>query len=112
MIETKIWWILSKIILISSDETNFLLNVSFIKKALTEWQVGKILHISNIDIDIDDEILNNTPKVISFIHEIENPFLAPIIEIIILQLFFYKLAEKNNIIPGEFRFTQKITRDV
>ena len=23
-----------------------------------------------------------------------------------------KLAEKNNIIPGEFRFTQKITRDI
>ena len=94
------------------DETNFELNVGFIKKVLTEWEVGKILHITNKDFDPNDEILNNSPKLISFKHDIQNPFLAPIIEIIILQLFFYKLAEKNNIKPGEFRFTQKITRDV
>jgi len=102
----------SKLILISSDKTNFELNVGFIKKLLQDWNVGKILHITNIDFDPNDEILNSSPKLISFKHDIHNPFLAPIMEIIILQLFFYKIAEKNNIIPGEFRFTQKITKEI
>ena len=102
----------SKLVIISSDEINFELNGSFIKKVLTDWKVGKILHITNRDFDPNAKILNTSPKLISFKHDIQNPFLAPIMEIIILQLFFYKLAEKNNIIPGEFHFTQKITRDI
>ena len=51
-------------------------------------------------------------KIISFKHDIFNPFLSPIFEIIILQIFFYKMAEKRGLIPGKFKFKQKITRDL
>ncbi len=102
----------SKLIFISSDQKNFNLNQDLIKKMLNEWDCGKILHITNQEYESNDKLLNESPKIISFKHNISNPFLAPIMEIIILQLFFYKLAEKKNIIPGKFRFSQKITRDI
>jgi glucosamine--fructose-6-phosphate aminotransferase (isomerizing) len=86
----------SKLIIISSDERNFKLNIDLI----------------NQEYDSSDKLLNESPKIISFKHNIHNPFLAPIMEIIILQLFFYKIAEKNNLVPGEFGFSSKVTRDV
>ena len=100
----------SKIIIISSEENNFKLNIHFITKMIEEMDFGKILHITNID--SENKILTNSSKVFTFKHDISNPFLSPIIEIIILQLFFYKMAEKLGIVPGKFRFTQKITREI
>lgn len=100
----------SKIIIISSEENSFNLNVHLIKKMIEEWKCGKILYIKNRD--SENITLYDSSKVISFKHNISNPFLAPIMEIIILQLFFYKTAEKNNIEPGKFIFTQKITREI
>ncbi|MHA1292839.1 MAG: SIS domain-containing protein [Promethearchaeota archaeon] len=102
----------SKLIIISSDQKNFNLNLNFIKKMLTKWECGKILHITNQENTYEDTILKNNPKIIDFKHDISNPFLSPIMEIIILQLFFYKIAELKRIIPGEFYFSQKITRDI
>ncbi|MHA1146703.1 MAG: SIS domain-containing protein [Promethearchaeota archaeon] len=102
----------SKLIIISSDKLNLKLNVGFMKKLITNWEVGKILHITNQDLNQDDVILNNNPKILSFKHNISNPYLSPIMEIIILQLFFYKIAKKEGITPGEFRFSQKITREI
>ena len=102
----------SRLIIISSDEMNFKLNVGFMKKVLADWEVGKILHITNQEFNQEHEILNINPKILTFKHNINNPYLSPIMEIIILQLFFYKIAEKQGITPGEFRFSQKITREI
>jgi glucosamine--fructose-6-phosphate aminotransferase (isomerizing) len=104
----------SKLIVISSDENNFNLNLHFIKKILNNWDCGKILHITNRELygTSDYSSLSESPKFISFKHEIKNPFLCPIMEIVILQLIFYKMAEKRNIIPGKFNYTQKITREM
>lgn len=95
----------SNLILISSDENNFKLNVQLIKNML-KWKVGKILHISNQNRNVFDNVLNvHTIK-----HKIKNPFLAPIMEIFYLQLLFYKMAEKSNIEPGKFKYSKKITK--
>ena len=104
----------SKLIVISSNENNFYFNLNFIKKMLNNWDCGKILHITNRELygTSDYSLLSENPKFISFKHEIKNPFLSPIIEIVILQLFFYKIAEKRKIIPGKFNYTQKITREI
>ncbi len=104
----------SKLIIMSSDQENFKLNIHLIKNMTTKWDFGRILHISNFEVDQDRDylMLTRSPKFIQFKHDISNPFLSPIMEIVILQLFFYKLAEKKNIVPGQFKFTQKITKEV
>jgi len=100
----------SKLVIISSEQNNFKLNIHLIKRMIKDWNCGKILHITNLY--SDDITLNNSPKIISFMHHIKNPFLSPIMEIIILQLFFYKIAEKNDLTPGKFYYSEKITRDI
>ena len=45
-------------------------------------------------------------------YDVKDPFLAPIYEIIVLQLVFYKIAELNGLEPGEFKFTTKVTHDL
>ncbi len=104
----------SKLIIISSDEENFLLNIHLIKNMTKKWDFGRILHVSNFEIDQDPDylMLTRSPKFIQFKHAILNPFLSPIMEIVIIQLFFYKLAEKKGFVPGEFKFTQKVTKEV
>lgn len=104
----------SKLVIISSEEYNFNLNLHFMKNILTNWECGKILHITNCEPyqPSDYTILRENAKFISFKHNVINPFLSPIMEIVMLQLFFYKMAEKRAITPGKFNFTQKITRDI
>ncbi len=102
----------SKVIIISSDENNFKLNNHLLFNMLNKWKCEKILHITNRSLDSNVSPSNASPKVISFKHDISNPFLSPIFEIVILQLFFYKMAEKKGIVPGKFNFTQKITRNI
>ncbi|MHA1336116.1 MAG: SIS domain-containing protein [Promethearchaeota archaeon] len=102
----------SRLILISSDDINFKLNVSFIKKMIKDWNFGRILHISNRSFDIEDKLINTHPKIISFNHNILNPYLTPIMEIIILQLFFYTIAKKRGLNPGEFLYSEKITKEI
>ncbi|MHA1491227.1 MAG: SIS domain-containing protein [Promethearchaeota archaeon] len=104
----------SNVVIFSSERNNFKLNIRLIKKMMT-CECNKILHVTNQEYTRDDGNLissSNISKILSFKHNITNPFLAPIMEIIILQLFFYKMAEKRNIIPGKFYFSQKITRDI
>jgi glucosamine 6-phosphate synthetase-like amidotransferase/phosphosugar isomerase protein len=109
----------SCLVLISSDEINFKLNVHLIKN-MREWKVGKILHISNYNIEtISDDfgfdvgnLIQDKKNVYSITHKITNPFLAPICEIVFLQLLFYKMAENEIIEPGKFRFSSKITKEL
>ncbi|MBA7528228.1 hypothetical protein ES705_20411 [subsurface metagenome] len=79
---------------------------------INEWACGKILHITNQEFDEKTKKIHDDPKIITYKHKIKDPHLAPIMEIIILQLLFYKMAEKKGIEPGKFLYSQKITDDL
>ncbi len=102
----------TQLLLLTSDPNNLKLNTKFINNLLNNWKCGKILHLTNQDFDEDLEKLHNNPKIIVYKHTIVDPFLAPIMEIVILQLLFYKIAEKKGIPPGIFLFSKKITSDL
>ncbi|MFX0059599.1 MAG: SIS domain-containing protein [Candidatus Hodarchaeota archaeon] len=102
----------SKIILLTSDQKNLQLNSKFINNLINQWKCDKILHITNQNFDEELDKLHENPKLIKYKHKIEDPYLAPIIEIVILQLLFYKIAEKKGIKPGIFFFSQKVTDDI
>ena len=100
------------LLIITSDSRNLKFNGKFIENLLTNWACGKVLHITNQAFGIKMEALHKNPKIIVYRHPIEDPFLAPIMEIGILQLLFYKIAEYRGIEPGFFKFSKKITDDV
>jgi glucosamine--fructose-6-phosphate aminotransferase (isomerizing) len=102
----------SKIILLTSDQKNLMLNSKFLDNVVNQWKCDKILHITNQNLEDNLERLHNNPKLILHKHKIEDPYLAPIFEIVILQLLFYKIAEKRGIEPGIFFFSQKVTDDI
>ncbi|MBD3256014.1 MAG: SIS domain-containing protein [Candidatus Lokiarchaeota archaeon] len=102
------------IIILSSDKTNYKLNLNLIEKIVFKWKCGKILHVANQDYqpNFSSHHIHDNPKIYLFQHRIKNPYLSPIMEIIVLQLLFFKIAEENNINPGEFYFTKKITKEI
>lgn len=100
----------SHLVIISSENNNFKQNVYLITKMFKEMEYGNIIHITNKK--AKGEPFGEDSRVLQINHEIHNPFLSPIIEIVILQVIYYKMAERRGLIPGEFRFTQKITRDI
>ena len=102
----------SKLIILTSDDKNLERNGNFIKKLTSEWTFGKLLHITNQELNSELEKVHKNPNIILYKHDIKDPFLAPLYEIIILQLLFYKMAEEKGIIPGTFLYSQKITRDL
>jgi len=102
----------TSLIILSSDKENLKLNVPFISNVVNEWTFGKMLHITNQDFDEDVEELHNNRNIITYKHNIKDPHLASIMEIIILQLLFYKMAEKKGIEPGALLYSQKVTNDI
>jgi len=102
----------TSLIILSSDKENLNLNVPFIDNIVNKWTFGKILHITNQDFDKELKKLHDNPKIITYKHKIKDPYLASIMEIIILQLLFYKMAEKKGIEPGALKYSQKITNDI
>ncbi|GAH88158.1 unnamed protein product, partial [marine sediment metagenome] len=102
----------TNLIILSSDKENLNLNVPFIDNIVNKWTFGKILHITNQDFDKELKKLHDNPKIITYKHKIKDPYLASIMEIIILQLLFYKMAEKKGIEPGALKYSQKITNDI
>lgn len=102
----------TSLIILSSDKENLNLNVPFIDNVVNKWTFGKILHITNQDFDKEVNVLHDNPKIITYKHNIKDPHLASIMEIIILQLLFYKMAEEKGIEPGAFFYSQKITNDI
>jgi glucosamine--fructose-6-phosphate aminotransferase (isomerizing) len=102
----------TSLIILTSDKENLNLNVPFIDNVVNKWTFGKILHITNQDFDKEVNDLHDNPKIITYKHNIIDPHLASIMEIIILQLIFYKMAEKKGIEPGAFLYSQKITNDI
>ena len=101
----------TKIVVLTSDRENLDFNAKFIQHLKT-WSYGKLLHITNQDFDNDLVNLHDDKKIIKYHYDINDSFLAPIYEIIILQLIFYKIAELNGIEPAKFKFSTKITQDL
>lgn len=104
----------SKIILFSSDNESFKLNNNLTTKMIRDWNCGRIIHICN-ETRIKtspNPILSENGHLLTYVHDIENTFLAPIIEIILMQFLFYEIAININLEPGKFRHSQKITRSL
>lgn len=99
----------TNLIILSSDKENLNLNIPFIDNIVNKWTFGKMLHITNQEFDKKVKDLHDNPKIITYKHNIKDPHLASIMEIIVLQLLFYKIAEKKGIEPGAFLYSQKIT---
>jgi len=99
----------TRIILITSNPIENELNIRFIENLISKWAFGTLLYVTNQEMSSEDKLLLNNPKLIVFQHNIENPILAPIMEIIILQLMCYKTALKRGISPGVFNYSSKIT---
>jgi len=100
------------LLILTSDSKNLKLNANFMDNLLNTWSCGKVLHLTNQIFDDEMEILQKNPKMIVYRHKIIDPFLAPIMEIAILQLLFYKIAEKQGLEPGVFQFSKKVTEDI
>ena len=100
------------IILITSDNKNLQLNTKFLDNLINKWKCKKVLHITNQNFDSKLEKIHKNSKIFTYRHTILDNYLAPIMEIIILQLLFYKMAEKKGIEPGIFYYTKKITDDI
>lgn len=87
-----------------------MLDIRFIRNLIEKWNFGALFYITSQKLELIDEEIRTNPKIIIYSHGIGNHFLAPIAEIIILQLMIYDTALKKGLTPGLFRFTQKITR--
>lgn len=95
-----------KVVFLSSNSNDSTLNSQLISNLLNKWSVGRIIHITN-----QSTSEKNTDRLYLFNHQISNSYLAPIIEIVILQMIMYNLAQKKGLNPGEFKYSSKITRE-
>jgi glucosamine--fructose-6-phosphate aminotransferase (isomerizing) len=72
-----------------------------------KWGGGKVVFISSKRI----AKFEGESRLLPIVHGITNPYLAPVMEIAIIQLFMARLAAACNIGPGVFKYTSKITKD-
>ncbi|MBD3187899.1 SIS domain-containing protein [Candidatus Bathyarchaeota archaeon] len=71
------------------------------------WGGGKVIFITNRYC----EKLDGEPRILQVKHDIENPFLATVMEILIIQLFMVELALERDLEPGVFKYSSKITKE-
>jgi glucosamine 6-phosphate synthetase-like amidotransferase/phosphosugar isomerase protein len=102
----------TKIVILTSDKDNLRFNAKFIDNLINKWTCGKILHITNQEFNDEVKKIHDNSKIMVYKHSIKEPYLAPIMEIIILQLLFYKIAKEKGIEPGVFKYSQKITNGI
>ncbi len=100
----------TRLILLTSTSVDNILNNNFIRKLTVNWKFGRLLYITNQHIRSHERLLLDNPKIIFYRHDIANPFLAPIQEILFLQFMCYKTAQKRGYIPGKFNYSSKITK--
>jgi glucosamine--fructose-6-phosphate aminotransferase (isomerizing) len=100
------------LLLLTSDFENLKLNIKFMENLINKWKFGKLLHVYNQKSNEKLDIIHKNPDIIEYKHNISDPFLALFMEIAVLQLLFYKIAEKRGIEPGVFLFTKKVTDDI
>ncbi|MHA1726724.1 MAG: SIS domain-containing protein [Promethearchaeota archaeon] len=99
----------SKLVLLSSGKSSNAISERFIKNLNEKWEYGALLYITNEKLKDKSLLKHPRSKIKVFYHDITNEFLSPIKEIMILQLFFYRMAEKKRLEPGRLRFSQKVT---
>ncbi|MHA1733519.1 MAG: SIS domain-containing protein [Promethearchaeota archaeon] len=74
------------------------------------WGGGAVLFISNHPVKATGKFDANT-NLYRFQHGVEDPFLSPIVEIVPVQLLLVEMARQRGVVPGEFRYSSKITRE-
>ncbi len=91
-----------------SDEAGARSADQLIEKILHKWggegRVALITNCPGLHPEYDKE------KVCLIVNPVKNPYLAPVYEIMAVQGYLCRIAKKKGLVPGEFRFTQKITR--
>jgi len=95
-------------IIISNSEEDRISIDRLINNLINKWKVGKAILITNSS-ELKNKYENNNSIFVIFIN-IENEYLAPIVEIIPIQILLYTLAEMKNINPGTFKFSSKVTK--
>ena len=94
-------------ILLSSDKQTRELQENMAWDITHKWGGGKVLYITN---ELQKR-LEGEARVFQCVHGIKDPFLATVMEMILIQLFMLKLAIECGIKPGVFRYSSKITKD-
>lgn len=72
-----------------------------------KWGGGKVVFVTNKRVPN----FEGESRLLPVVHGISNPWLAPVMEIAIIQLFMARLAATCNIGPGVFKYTSKITKE-
>ncbi len=101
----------SKLILIASSYQDHESCVHFIKNLVEKWSFGSLLYITNESIPKELASIFSDSRIIFHVHDINDSFLSPLMEILFLQLICYKTAKEKGIKPGKFRFSEKITKE-
>jgi glucosamine--fructose-6-phosphate aminotransferase (isomerizing) len=78
-----------------------------IQNILEKWGKGKIVVITNFPEELQGITSEN---LMICVNPIKNPYLAPIYDMILLQPYLCLKTEQRGFVPGEFRYTQKITK--
>ncbi|MHA1371972.1 MAG: SIS domain-containing protein [Promethearchaeota archaeon] len=94
-------------VLISDDSTRSI-SEKMVANIVHAWGGGKAVVITNKDCDL----LKGHPRIMEVTHGVSEPSLAPVLEIVIIQLFMIAHAVKNGIDPGVFRYSSKVTREL
>nr|MDO8085337.1 SIS domain-containing protein [Candidatus Sigynarchaeum springense] len=92
---------------LASDDGTRALSEDLAWKITHKWGGGKVIFVTN------KRVINfeGESRLLPVVHGITNPYLAPVMEIAIIQLFMVRLAAACNIGPGVFKYTSKITKD-
>ncbi len=93
--------------LLASDDGTRALAEDIAWSVTHKWGGGKVIFVTNKHVDR----FEGESRLLLIVHSITNPYLAPVMEIAIIQLFMAKLAAACNISPGVFKYTSKITKD-
>ena len=94
-------------IILINDLTSAKIFKPVIQNIIEKWGQGKIVVITNQPAELSGISSNN---LMVCINPIQNPYLAPIYDMILLQPYLCLKTEQHGFIPGEFRNTQKITK--
>lgn len=95
-------------IIISNNDVDRSSITSLIRNIANNWG-GKVFLITNSRDQLNE--FEENKNILVLYHSTTDPFLAPMYEIIPIQILYYNLAELKGITPGTFKFTAKITKE-
>ncbi len=94
-------------IMLCSDDVTRNLNPDMAWNIVHKWGGGKVVFITNRHV----EQLDGEPRIMQLVHDTMNPFLAPVIEMVIVQLLIIRLAAVKGVEPGVFKYISKVTKE-